>query len=81
MLKLSHMLDALHEIPDTREAEPERFDAWFAVGLAAEEAAEHRDLADDLAKGRWLGWRLLLRQDVAPFHSASVKSALATKSG
>ncbi len=46
------MLDVLHEISDMREAEPERFDARFAVGLAAGEGAKHPDLADDHAKGR-----------------------------
>ncbi len=45
------MLDTLYEMPDTREAESVRFDARFAVGLPAEDAAEHRDLADDLTKG------------------------------
>ena len=54
------MLDALDEISDASEAEPERFDAWLAIALAAGEAAEHGDLADDLAQGgRFRRWFLL----------------------
>jgi hypothetical protein len=58
------MLDARNEIPDKREPKPERFDARFTVRLATEEAAENRNLADDRAKVRWLGRRVLLRQNI-----------------
>ena len=45
------MLDSFDEIPDALKAEPEGFNARFAVALSAEESAEHGDPPDDVADG------------------------------
>jgi hypothetical protein len=54
------MFNALDEIPDALEAQPEGFHAGFAVALSSEEAAEHGDLADHRAnRGRCFRDRFL----------------------
>lgn len=45
-----HALNALHEVPNSQEAEPERLDAKLTVSLAPEKAAQFGDQADDLAQ-------------------------------
>ena len=60
----AHEFDASDEVSESREAQPEGFDAGFAVALAAEEAAEHGDLPDHLAEvGRGAG-RIFLCQEI-----------------
>ncbi len=63
MTDLAHMLYAGGEITQALDAEPEGFDAGFAVALAGEESAELRDQADDLANCRHLLRWLLLVED------------------
>ena len=61
------MLDAPDEVAKSREAQPEGFNAGFAVALTSEEAAEHGDLPNHLAEaGRGAG-RFFLCQNVGPF--------------
>jgi hypothetical protein len=64
IMNRSHELDSADEVAESCEAQPEGFDAGFAVALAAEEAAEHGDLPDHLAEvGRGAG-RLFLCQEI-----------------
>lgn len=69
MTDLAHMLYAGDEIAQALNAEPEGFDAGFAVALTGEESAELRDQADDLANRRHLlRWLLLVEDEGAgPF--------------
>ena len=61
------MRHSLDEIPQALHAQPEGFDAGFAVALSNEEAAEHGDLPDEFACcGRVLG-NDFLRQNVSTF--------------
>jgi len=46
------MFHAHDEIPQTLNAQPESFDARFAIALSAEEAAKHGDLANYVAHRR-----------------------------
>jgi len=63
MTDLAHMLYAGGEITQALDAEPEGFDAGFAVALAGEESTELCDQADDLANARHLLRWLLLVED------------------
>ncbi|OGB48430.1 MAG: hypothetical protein A3F76_13135 [Burkholderiales bacterium RIFCSPLOWO2_12_FULL_65_40] len=66
MVKQAHMFRTLDKVSDPDEAQPESFHAGFAIMLAAEEPAEHGDLANYLAQGWRFGRWFLLRQQVSP---------------
>lgn len=61
------MFDAPDEVAKSREAQPEGFNAGFAVALASEEAAEHGDLPNHLAEAGRCAGRFFLCQNVGPF--------------
>ena len=61
------MLDAFDEIPDALKAEPEGFNARFAVALSSEEAAEHCDSPDDVVNGGRCFRDGFLGEDVCAF--------------
>lgn len=75
-MKRPHMLDAIDEIPDALEAQPEGFNAGFAVALAPEKTAQHGDLADHLAdRGRRLrDWLLGQNISALPFFAGEERS-------
>ena len=58
-----HMLHSLDEVSQTLHAQPEGFDAGFAIAFSAEEAAEHGDLSNDFANRRRSLGDGLLRQN------------------
>ena len=56
------MLHSLDEIPQTLHAQPEGFDAGFAIAFAAEESATFGNQADELTQLRgFLGMGFLSR--------------------
>ncbi len=61
------MFDALDEVSDALEAQPEGFYTRFAVTFSSEEAAEHGDAPDDLADGGRCFRDGLLGEDVSAF--------------
>lgn len=63
-MSCSHKLNSLDEVSDANEALPKGFHAGFAIALATEEATEHRNLANDLAQGRWTFGNRFFRQNI-----------------
>lgn len=55
-----HFLDAPDEAGDPGVALPERLDAGLPIAFSAQEAAEHRDAADDFTHRGHLFGRILL---------------------
>jgi hypothetical protein len=61
-----HIFHAHDDIPDALQAEPKSVEARLSVAFAAEEAAQHGNLPDDLANRRRGQRDRFLCQDVGP---------------
>ena len=59
-----HKLNPQDEIPDASQAVPKGFNAGLVITFSSEEAAEHRNLPNDLAQRRRIFGNRFLRQNI-----------------
>ena len=59
-----HKLNPLDAIPDASQSLPKGFHTGFAIALATKEAAENRNLPNDIAQRRRILGNRFLRQNI-----------------